>query len=180
MNWAMNNAAFAHVNPGTGAPPRQVTLGAWNEQHCYPIASDFIEFPNRSWYMGDIPHGWACAEWLLLLRDMVFFEADEDGSPHIYLAPGILPKWWKDNKPIEVLNAPTIFGANFGCKLTHSSVDKTIKIEITQPVQKDVSFVFPCHFGTVHSLEVNGNVLPVSRKNIRLPAATEEAIVGYH
>lgn len=39
-----------------------VVLGAWNEQHCYPIAKDFAEIPGSCWYMGDIPHGWACAE----------------------------------------------------------------------------------------------------------------------
>jgi hypothetical protein len=93
--WSVNNAAFAKVSrdAGSSSGNAKVVLGAWNEQHCYPIAKDFAEVPSRSWYMGDIPHGWACAEFMLLSRDIFFFEADEDGTPHTYIAPGSLPHW---------------------------------------------------------------------------------------
>jgi hypothetical protein len=53
-----------------------VALGSWNEQHTYPIVKDFGEISGDWWYMGDIPHGWAAAEFLLLLREILFFEAD--------------------------------------------------------------------------------------------------------
>jgi hypothetical protein len=58
LGWCVN-AGFAKVSR-EGAPDDrwQVVLGVWNEQHCYPIAKDFAEVPNRWWYMGDIPHGW--------------------------------------------------------------------------------------------------------------------------
>jgi hypothetical protein len=53
--------------------------------------------------MGDIPHGWAAAEFTLLLRDMLFFEANEDEDPHIYLAPGIVPRWLDDGQAVVCL-----------------------------------------------------------------------------
>jgi hypothetical protein len=89
--WLAGNAAYPTVGRENSPVPWQVALGAWNEQHCYPISKDFREVPDRPWYMGDIPHGWACAEFLLLLRDILFFEADEDGDAHIYVAPGVMP-----------------------------------------------------------------------------------------
>ena len=75
--------------------------------------------PERPWYMGDIPHGWACAEFMMLLRDILFFEADEDGDAHIYIAPGVMPHWLGDGESIGVADAATIFGQNFGYRLTH-------------------------------------------------------------
>jgi len=78
-----------------------------------PVASDFHNMRAMTAYMGDIPHGWACAEFMLLLRDMLFFEASEDTDPHIYLAPGIQPAWLGNGEKIAVSNAPTAFGQAF-------------------------------------------------------------------
>ena len=89
LSWAIGDAAYATVSQDDGPGQVQVAAGAWNEQHCYPIATDFTLVPDRWWYMGDIPHGWAAAEFNLLLRDICFFEADEDGSPHIFIAAGV-------------------------------------------------------------------------------------------
>jgi hypothetical protein len=52
----VGNAAFAKVSRRDGDPsdPWQVVLGAWNEQHCYPVAKDFTDPLENWWYMGDI------------------------------------------------------------------------------------------------------------------------------
>jgi len=55
---ARRDAAYSIVSREASPTPWQVVLGSWNEQHCYPIAKDFGEMPERPWYMGDIPHGW--------------------------------------------------------------------------------------------------------------------------
>src|SRR5438552_12332913 len=132
LDWSLLNAGYARVSRRDGQSPNpwQVVLGAWNEQHCYPIASDFTRIPDRSWYMGDIPHGWACAELILLVRDVLFFEADEDGDPHIYLIPGILPQSVGDGQSIRVSNARTIFGAQLDFSVQHDQAAKTIAIQI--------------------------------------------------
>ena len=180
LGWVVGNAGYARVSRYDGSADFwQVVLGAWNEQHCYPIAKDFAEIPGRWWYMGDIPHGWACAEFMMLLRDILFFEADEDGSPHIYLAPGVMPHWVKDGQSVKVVNAPTVFGTEFGFELIHNQTSKTVKIEILQQPPGHVGFIYPCRFGNVVSLSVDGNFLAVTGNDVRLPGGTRQATVSY-
>lgn len=183
LTWAVW-ASSANVGRDSGWPTDiwQVVLSAWNEQHAYPIASDFREVPRVPWYMGDIPHGWTCAELMLLLRDILFFEADEDGHPHIYLAPGVLPHWIGNNEVIEVIDAPTVFGRLFGYRLTHQQSVYTLTIDITQPLAAptNVSFVYTCQFGrSVQAVQVNGVTQPVQGNQILLPANTQQAIITY-
>src|SRR5262249_1411062 len=61
LNWSIGDAAYAKVSLIGRAGTEPVVEGVWNEQHCYPIATDFMTLPDRWWYMGDIPHGWAAA-----------------------------------------------------------------------------------------------------------------------
>lgn len=182
LRWSLGNAAFAQVSrhDGQSGDPWQVVLGAWNEQHCYPIASDFSHIPQRPWYMGDMPHGWACAEFILLLRDLLFFEADEDGEPHIYLIPGIRPQWLDHDQSIRVQNARTVFGASFDFRVRHNQPAKTLEIEILRSPRQDVSFVYHCRFGAgVGAASADGNALSVPSDQVRLPPGTRQAMVTY-
>lgn len=181
LSWVASSA-YARVgrHPGQSPDTWQVVLGAWNEQHCYPVAKDFKEIPERSWYMGDIPHGWACAEYMLLLRDILFFEADEDGDPHVYLAPGVMSHWLGDGESISVSDAPTVFGNPFGFALTHTQSTKAIEIEITQPLPGGVRYVYPCRFGAgIISATADGSAIPFVGKDVLLPAGTARAIIKY-
>jgi hypothetical protein len=121
----------------------------------------------------------ACAEFNLLLRDILFFEADEDGLPHIYLAPGVMPHWLGDGESVEVRNAPTIFGTVFGYRLTHLQGTKTLHIELTQPPPPNVSFIFPCRTGAPQAAMANGVSIPLSGENVAIPAGTTQASVWY-
>ncbi|MBW4692876.1 MAG: hypothetical protein KME27_14060 [Lyngbya sp. HA4199-MV5] len=180
LSWTVGNAGYAKVSRFEGSDDKwQVVSGAWNEQHCYPIAKDFAEVPGSWWYMGDIPHGWACAEYTMLLRDILFFEADEDGSAHIYLAPGVMPHWVGDGRSVGVSNAPTLFGTPFGYKLTHNQSSKTVDIQILQAPPATVGFVYPCRFGTVRGVTVDGRSLPVSGNEVQLPAGSRQITVSY-
>ncbi|WP_055569117.1 hypothetical protein [Streptomyces atriruber] len=157
---------------------RAVALGAWNEQHAFTIASDFHEVPSRHWYMGDIPHGWAAAEYLLLLRDILLFEADEDRDPHVYIAPGVRPHWVPDGDTVAVASAPTLFGEPFGYRLTHDAGDRTVTVEITEAPDR-VRYVYPCRFGSVRSVTADGRGLPVSGDDVHVPAGTRRFVVTY-
>lgn len=165
LEWSAN-AAYAHT-AGAGAGPWQVVSGAWNEQHCYPVASDFAEMPGSSWYMGDIPHGWAAAELILLARDMLFFETDEDGAPHVYVAAGIAPDWVTDGETVEIRGAPTAFGSPFGYRLTHDATAREITLEILDRLPPHVALVFPFRFGQPTSLTVDGALAPISGAELR-------------
>lgn len=184
MNQCLEWVVWAGFSPvsGTSGRPGDIlfaAMGAWNEQHCYPVAKDFKEKPFNQWYMGDIPHGWACAEFMLLLRNILFFESSEDSNPHIYIAPGVLPEWLNNNESISVTEAPTVFGAKFSYQLTCDQQNKVIEIQINQSPQ-DISFVFPCQFGSgVRAVMVDGSPLSFTDNNIWLPALSNKIIVEY-
>jgi hypothetical protein len=181
LQWVVGNAAYAQVSRENSPDAWQAVLGAWNEQHCYPIAKNFGEMPGRFWYMGDIPHGWACAEFLFLLRDILFFECNEDGGAQIFLAPGVMPHWLDDGEMIGVADAPTVFGRPFGYRLTHQRNARRVEINITQPPPPHVRLVYPCRFGAgVESATAHGVPLPVSGRDVQLPAGTTQATVVYH
>ncbi|MFD9858869.1 glucosidase family protein [Streptomyces alboflavus] len=171
LGWAVA-ASMARVDD------RAVALGAWNEQHAFPVASGFTEVPHRHWYMGDIPHGWAAAEYLLLLRDVLFFEADEDRDPHLYIAPGVRPHWVPDGDAVTVEDAPTLFGAPFGYRLTHDAGARTVTVDVTRAPER-VRYVYPCRFGSVRSASADGRELPVSGDDVHVPAGTRRVEVSY-
>jgi hypothetical protein len=184
LRWSVGNAGYATVSRSAGDAANRwdVVQGAWNEQHAYPIASDFSEVPDQWWYMGDIPHGWAAAELLLLLRDIALFEADEDGQRHLYLAPGLLPHWLPDGDELQVADAPTLFdGARMGYRLRHDSAARTVRIEVTQPAPPDVHYVVPCRFGAgVEAATADGVATEVRGLDVILPAGTRSGEVKYH
>ncbi len=180
LRWIVANAAYAKVSREGSLEPWQVVLGAWNEQHCYPIAKDFAEMPNRYWYMGDIPHGWACADFMTLLRDILFFEADEDGDAHLYVAPGVMPHWVGDGQTVSVNNAPTVFGQPFGYRLTHRLNGRRVEIRFTQPSPAHVRLVYPCRFGSrIQAAQADGKALQHSGRDVHIPPGAVDVSVDY-
>src|SRR5690606_36049664 len=55
---------------------------------------------------GDIPHGWASAEYVSLVRDMLVREAGDE----LHLGAGVPASWLEHGQRIEVERAPTYFG----------------------------------------------------------------------
>jgi hypothetical protein len=164
LAWAVGNAAYAKVSRGALGEEWDVVQGGGDEQHCLPVATDFSWFPDRWWYMGDIPHGWACAEFMLLIRDMLFFEADEDGDRHIFIAPGVPSHWLgSGSNAIKMSQAPTLFGGKFGYSLAHDPAAKKIVIEITAAPPDGIWYRFRCPFGdnVVSAVSTGGASQPV-------------------
>jgi hypothetical protein len=180
LAWAVGDAAYARVTRFDEAGQwQQVALGAWNEQHCYPVATDFERVPDDWWYMGDIPHGWAAAEFNLLLRDILLFEADEDADAHIFIAPGVMPHWLQGGGRITVTNAPTLFGVPFGYTLAHDPGAHTVTIDIADDAPPSVRFVYPCQFGSVTAATVDGADAVTAGDTVMLPAGSRRAAITY-
>ena len=182
LRWAFGEAAFPAGPPLDAAPPWQIVSGAWNEQHAYPVAEDFARRPEGWWYMGDIPHGWASAEFQLLLRDICFFEAAEDDDPHVYLTPGVPPHWLIDGTEVRVYDAPTAFGVPFGFVVTCDRTARTVTIEVHQQLPANVRFVYPCRLGRPARLVVDGLEQPVppgAGPDVDLPARMRRAVITY-
>lgn len=180
LQWAVGNAAYSTVaREHAGSGRWEVVQGAWNEQHAYPISSDFSENPGRWWYMGDIPHGWAAAEFNMLLRDIVFFEADEDVDPHIYLAPGIPNHWLANGTTMTIKDAPTVFGSLFGFTLDHDAAERTVTITITQSMPANIRYIYHCRLGTVTSAVADGLPVSVEDEHVALPGGSARAVIQY-
>ena len=183
LGWVVDNAGFARMSrtddPADAGQRWSVALGAWNEQHAYPVASDLAEIPDSWWYMGDIPHGWAAAELTLLLRDMLFFEAGEEDDPHLYLAPGILPGWLGGADPsMRVSGAPTVFGRVFGYTLRHHAAARRVTIDIPDPLP-GVRYVYTCRLGRVLTARADGTPAPTNAADVQLPPGTRRAEITY-
>ncbi|MFO8052541.1 MAG: hypothetical protein R6U54_01090 [Candidatus Omnitrophota bacterium] len=58
--------------------------------------------------MGDGQHVWAAAEWISIIRNC--FLREEEKKNKLILCSGIYPDWYKNNQPIYLKNALTIFG----------------------------------------------------------------------
>ncbi len=180
LGWAIGNAAYARVSRYDGAAEQwEVTTGTWNEQHAYTVSDDFTAMPFDVWYMGDMPHGWAAAEFMLLLREILFFEAGEDDNRELYIAPGVLRSWLSGNggHSVAVTDAATTYGAKFGYTLVHDESNRRVMIDITQPVP-GVNYVYPCRLGEVTGATADGAALPAAA-DVRLPPATEHAEIRY-
>lgn len=61
---------------------------------------------TRGGVMGDGHHGWAAADFLHLVRNLLFYE---DGDT-LVLTPMVPPEWLLDGKSVSVKNAPSHFG----------------------------------------------------------------------
>jgi hypothetical protein len=181
LGWTMGNAAFARVSRYDGAAEEwQVTTGTWNEQHAYTVSNDFTAMPFHTWYMGDMPHGWAAAEFMLLLRNILFFEAGEDDARELYLAPGVLPRWLRGNggHSVTVTNAATTYGEALGFTLVHDEPARRVIIDITQAIP-GVTYVFPCRLGTVTAARADGVAIAWTGAEVRIPAGTIHVEVSY-
>ncbi|MBN2532813.1 MAG: hypothetical protein JXB88_07980 [Spirochaetales bacterium] len=82
LQWVIDNIA------GTGSFPEAI----------HPV--------TKGGCMGDGHHGWACAELLHLIRNILFFEDDEG----LIITPVIYHRWMEAGEFIEVKNGPSYFG----------------------------------------------------------------------
>jgi hypothetical protein len=77
-----------------------------------PVA--WNQWPEIAWqdrkapaHVGDLPHTWIAAEYVLALRSLFAYEREADES--LVLAAGLAPEWL-DGTGIEVVRMPTLYG----------------------------------------------------------------------
>jgi hypothetical protein len=77
------------------------------------------QWPEISWrdprspgHIGDVPHAWIAAEYVLAFRTMLAYERAADGvhDEALVLAAGVAPAWLDDG-PVVVEHLPTYYGA---------------------------------------------------------------------
>ncbi len=177
LNWAMQAGSPAiSLNNESIA----LAIGAWNEQHPKMVQENFAEIIDSRWYMGDIPHGWAAADFLLLIRDMILFEV-ETHDPHIYLFAGLDQDKIKDSK-LDIKHIVTIFGFSVDLTYEHKSTQNEIIItkQTDDSASNSLYYVYKNPFGVIKNLTVDNQVGQVSGNEIcYLPYEFTEVIIKY-
>jgi hypothetical protein len=82
----------------------------WLLDHASPTYNwpEAIHPHSKGGSAGDGHHGWASAEWLLLVRAMLF---DDSRAGLLELTPCLPPEWVETAGRLAVERAPTVFGA---------------------------------------------------------------------
>ena len=101
LDWTLNHQTL----PGTYA---------WGEG---------INATNGGLELGDMPHSWAAAELISLLRDLVV--AEHDGW--LDVNPGIPDNWLEPGKHVALRNAPTEYGL---VNVSLSRLDAELKVQL--------------------------------------------------
>jgi hypothetical protein len=110
---------------------------------------------------GDMPHGWAAAQFVHLLRNCLVYE---DGNS-LELCWGVQPDWLTDGAQIEAKDAPTQYGRiQFALRRAGSELvlDYERKHNKDQAIPEAVHFHVPPSLQGITALCVNGQVQPVS------------------
>jgi len=73
------------------------------------------QWPEISWrdpsgpsFIGDLPHTWISAEYILAICSMFAYEREEDES--LVIAAGVVEEWLSDGSIVGVKNLPTYYG----------------------------------------------------------------------
>lgn len=125
---------------------------------------------------GDVPHGWVAAHYILLLRNMLFYE---DGD-RMFLLPCIPEAWLNNTNTIEIKNAPTFFG-NFEFRIDSHLQDGFIKISLNcaRPPAKGYILKLPVK-QKIKTVNVNGNNWEnFTESSISLPPKTKSVVVKF-
>jgi hypothetical protein len=109
------------------------------DAECWPMANWFIEhqYGTFTWpealhpvlktggCMGDGHHGWACADWLIFLRNSLLYEQDET----LVIAGAPTDAWYTPGKEFGAEDAPTHFGdVSYRVKAGRNAVDLTLSM----------------------------------------------------
>jgi hypothetical protein len=108
--WTYAAVFYAHVWLCAGQPAKAVDYlyafadhatptGVWREEQS-------LTDSGRGEYLGDMPHAWASAEFIRLVRHLIVFERDT----RLHLAAGLPAEWLDTGRPVAVRHTPTRFG----------------------------------------------------------------------
>lgn len=112
---------------------RKTLLGFWSMM-AYGMTRDTYSPVEVTLYKtGDnhytLPHTYSCTQQLRLLRNMLLHEEGED----LVIAQGIPSAWLEPAKPIEIIDAPTMFGP-MSCRI-EAEDSRIARIEFDPPTR---------------------------------------------
>lgn len=151
--WTYAASFYAHVWLYAGRPDKAV-------EYLYAFANHAA--PTRVWreeqslvasrhgqIIGDMPHNWASAEFIRLVRHLLVFERGDT----LELLPGLPAHWLVPPQPLRLANTPTRFGPV--TLSLHWEGDRTIHLKL----ELDLSWSYQPNHCLLHLPRLN-NALP--------------------
>jgi hypothetical protein len=125
--------------------------------------------------MGDVPHGWSAAHYVLLLRDMLLHEEDN----RLVLLSCVPDRWFEPGKVINVEKAVTFFGpVDFRVEaVSNSEVRVQLRAKTPPPGGYLLALPRPARF---LSAQVDGeDILAIRDGKLVLPPTARDVTVKY-
>jgi GH15 family glucan-1,4-alpha-glucosidase len=125
---------------------------------------------TRGGCMGEGHHGWAAAEWILLLRNLLFTEMDR----HLQLTPLLRPKDLQPGHTFSVRAAPSYFGT-VSFKIYPNKKDVLLELgeEMEAMTAEEVSWHLPF---TPSKVTIDGKVLPKATPVVRFAPGVSRVV----
>ena len=119
-----------------------------------------------------MPHGWAIAEVLLLLRDCLAYE--DDGQ--LVLFAGVPIDWFTDRAGMTIRNLPTHFGV---LDAAWESTDNGVTLRLDGKAAPPSGFVVSLPALRKARISVGGKIIESTKRGFLLPADTKQAHVQF-
>lgn len=118
-----------------------------------------------------MPHGWAIAEFWLLMRDCLVFESDQQ----LVLFSGVPPAWFTHKDGMTIKNLPTYFG-KLNMRWKPTQVGATLRLDGEARPPKGFVLRLPASLNptvkvqgqTVSTMSVGGFVLPPGTQEVHV------------
>jgi len=162
---ALLNLKWCVENPSCPGAWMEAMKSRQNRQGRYELAPGII---------GDVPHGWVAAHYILLVRDML---AREEGDK-LHVLACVPPEWFADGKAIELLYAPTMFGL-LDLQVKTENGRTRIRMTAEQPPSGGWWITLP-RPGDISKVLIDGKESPVARVGeLQLPSTARDVEIVY-
>jgi hypothetical protein len=145
----------------------------WEMRHASPTFTwaEGIHPLTRGGAMGDGHHGWALADFLLIVRNVLLFEEND----HLFLTPILPAEWTNEMNVIKVEDAPTYFGnvnftIAFGQRAATLVVNGAWRDESLKYIEWNLPFPLREVGADAGNVEIVGNAVRIPRDVKRVVA----------
>lgn len=108
--WGYSSMFYAQVWLYAGRPDKAIDYLYAFANHAAPsrvwIEEQYFKDSHSNEHGGDMPHNWASAEFIRLVRHLLVMEKGED----LVVFPGLPDEWLPDDTPLVLENTPTRYG----------------------------------------------------------------------
>ena len=153
----------------------QACPGGWAEGYVTCDDDDGLRRVCAGPIIGDVPHGWTAAYYVLLLRNMLMRE--EEGT--LLLLPCVPASWIAPGQRIAVKNAPTYYGRMSWSAECSTAGHLQVTLDVEQPPPKGYLISLPESL-SVESAELDtGSQAQIKDNRVRVPPGSRSVTVRF-